>query len=182
MATIASLRYAMENSQMRVLCHIFGSPRIGGEEWRQLVHSVPNLRLYRVEKANDSFVTMPHGNDWVHCGHSIKFGDVAAQQGESVQFTAHRFDRLAPIASLSHTLQKVATEPVRVLKSVQSVAAEPGKALRSVQSKVVSTHMQGSIQSYVDKLSGSGDNWCTEFSGMEGKGVSGLGNEMRTLA
>eukprot|EP00985_Skeletonema_marinoi_P005435 scaffold2354_cov141-Skeletonema_marinoi.AAC.1 len=186
MATIASLRYAMDNSQMRVLCHTFGCPRIGGEEWRQLVHSVPNLRLYRVEKAHDSFVTMPTGHEWVHCGHSIQFGDAA--QGENVKFTAHRFDRSAPNVSLSHTLQKVATEPVRVLKSVQSVAAEPGKVLRSVQSKVVNIPIQGSsngkdaIQSYVDKLSSSGDNWVTEFSGMKGKGVSGLNNEMRTLA
>jgi len=186
MATIASLRYAMDNSQMRVLCHTFGCPRIGGEEWRQLVHSVPNLRLYRVEKAHDSFVTMPTGHEWVHCGHSIQFGDAA--QGENVKFTAHRFDRSAPNVSLSHTLQKVAAEPVRVLKSVQSVAAEPGKVLRSVQSKVVNIPIQGSsngkdaIQSYVDKLSSSGDNWVTEFSGMKGKGVSGLDNEMRTLA
>ncbi len=172
---------------MRVICHTFGSPRIGGEEWRQLVHSVPNLRLYRVEKANDSFVTMPNGHDWVHCGHSIQFGDVA-QQVETEQFTAHRFDRSAPNASLSQTLQKVASEPVRVLKSVQSVATEPGKVLRSVQSKVGNIPIQGSsngkdaIQSYVDNLSSSGDSWFTEFSGMKGKGVSGLDNELRTLA
>ena len=24
---------------------------LGGEDWRQLAHSVPNLRIYRVEKA-----------------------------------------------------------------------------------------------------------------------------------
>lgn len=195
MATIASLRYAMDNSQMRVLCHTFGCPRIGGEEFRQLVHSVPNLRLYRVVKAHDSFVSLPAGNEWVHCGHSIQFGDGGAQGGEHVKFTAHRFDRSAPPnVSLSHTLQKVATEPGRVLKTVQSVATEPGKVLRSVQSKVVNNipMSQGSssnngkdasIQSYVDKLSSSGDsNWVTEFSGMNGKGVSGLDNEMRTLA
>ena len=182
MATIASLRYAMANSQMRVLCHTFGCPRIGGEEWRQLVHSVPNLRLYRVEKAHDSFVNIPTGNEWVHCGHSIQVSD------DEVHFTAHRFDRSAPHVSLSHTLQKVATDPGRVLKSVQSVATEPGKVLRSVQSKVVNIPIQGSsngkdaIQSYVDKLSSSGDNWFTEFSGMKGKGVSGHDNEMRTLA
>eukprot|EP00986_Skeletonema_menzelii_P004337 scaffold1467_cov147-Skeletonema_menzelii.AAC.3 len=187
MATIASLRYAMDNSQMRVLCHTFGCPRVGGEEWRQLVHSVPNLRLFRVEKAHDSFVNIPTGNEWVHCGHSIQFSDDASQ-GENVQFRAHRFDRSAPHVSLSHTLQKVATDPGRVLKSVQSVATEPGKVLRSVQSKVVNIPIQGSsngkdaIKSYVDKLSSSGDNWVTEFSGMKGKGVSGHDNEMRTLA
>ena len=186
MATIASLRYAIENSQMRVICHTFGSPRVGGEEWRQLVHSVPNLRLYRVEKANDPFVTLPAGHDWVHCGHSIQFSDVA--QGSNIQFTARRFDRSAHSASLTHTLQKVATEPGRVLKSVQSVASEPGKVLRSVQSKVVSIPMQGpmngkdAIQCYVDKLSSSNNNWVTEFSGMKGTGVSGHDNEIRTLS
>ena len=174
MATIASLRYAMDNSQMRVLCHTFGSPRVGGEEWRQLVHSVPNLRIYRVERANDSFVTMPAGNEWVHCGHSIQMDE---------QFTAHRFDRAAPIASLSQMAQRVLT------KSVQSVATEPVKVLRSA-SKVVSIPIQGgpsngkdaTIESYVDKLRSSGDSWFTEFSGMKGNGVSGIDNEMRTIA
>jgi hypothetical protein len=170
MATIASLRYAMDNSQMRVLCHAFGSPRIGGEDWRQLVHSVPNLRIYRVEKANDPFVTMPNGNEWVHCGHSIQLGD-AAQQGDTLELTAHRFDRSsASNASLSHTLQKVASEPVRVLtKSVPF----PTQG---------SSNGKEAIQSYVDKLITSGNSWFTEFSGMNGKGVSGMDNEMRTLA
>ena len=45
-----------------------------------------------------------------------------------------------------------------------------------------SSNGKDAIQSYVDKLSSSGDNWFTEFSGMKGKGVSGHDNEMRTLA
>ena len=143
---------------------------LGGEDWRQLAHSVPNLRIYRVEKANDPFVTMPNGNEWVHCGHSIQLGD-AAQQGDTLELTAHRFDRSsASNASLSHTLQKVASEPVRVLtKSVPF----PTQG---------SSNGKEAIQSYVDKLITSGNSWFTEFSGMNGKGVSGMDNEMRTLA
>lgn len=172
MATIASLRYAMGNSQMRVICHTFGSPRIGGEEWRQLVHSIPNLRIYRVEKAHDSFVTMPTGNEWVHCGHSIQ---ILGEEETSVQFEAHRFDRAAPNASLSHTLQKVATEPVRVLRSASKVVSMPIQGTSNNNGK-------DAIEAYVDKLRSSGDCWFTEFSGMKGEGVSGMNNEMRTLA
>lgn len=86
MATIASLRYASSNSQMRVSCNVFSSPRIGCEQWRQMVHSTANLRIYRVENASDPYVLLPSGNEWVQCGHAIQIGDGA-------EFKARRFDR-----------------------------------------------------------------------------------------
>ena len=45
MATIGAVRYALKHPMIRVSCHVFGSPRVGGEDFRQLVHSVPNLKV-----------------------------------------------------------------------------------------------------------------------------------------
>jgi hypothetical protein len=93
-AIIASFRYASLKPQMRVSCHVFGSPRVGGEGWRQMVHSVPNLRLYRIVNGSDPYVLLPNGNEWVHCGNAIRISDVKTCKGKvGVTIKARRFDR-----------------------------------------------------------------------------------------
>jgi len=160
MATIASLRYASLNSQMRVSCHVFGSLRIGGEEWRQRVHSVPNLRIYRVENGADPYVSLPSGNEWIQCGHAIRISDDAA-------FEARRFDRDRP-SSAGGVLSN------NMLGFVQ---AKVGMAQgSSSQGKV-----DHEIASYGEKLTSSGDSWFTDFCEMKGSGIR-ANNERRMLA
>ena len=86
---------------MRVSCHVFGSPRVGGEEWRQAVHSVPNLRIYRAENGSDPYVMLPNGNEWVHCGHAIQICDLT---GHRVAVSIRHVDLMAA----SHQLPMVA--------------------------------------------------------------------------
>ena len=161
-ATIASLRYASANSQMRVSCNVFSSPRVGGEEWRQLVHSVPNLRIYRVENGSDPYVMLPSGSEWIQCGHAIQITDNESDGHVGSEFKARRFDRDQSTSTQNN-----------LLGYVQAKVFSQG----SVDGKV--SH---EIQSYVEKLSTSGEQWFTDFCEVKGKGVSGENNEMRVLA
>mmetsp|Transcript_26087 Transcript_26087/g.54438 ORF Transcript_26087/g.54438 Transcript_26087/m.54438 type:complete len:761 (+) Transcript_26087:109-2391(+) len=168
MATIAALRYSLSNSQMRVSCHVFGSPRVGGEEWRQMVHSVSNLRVYRVENGVDPFVLLPAGNEWIHCGHAIQ---ILGDDCDVAEFKARRFDRDRD--------------------SSGGVSSNNTNLLGYVQAKVGSiAYPQGSssqgrvdheIQSYDEKLTGSGDEWFSDFCEMKGDGIR-ANNERRMLA
>ncbi|KAL7538860.1 hypothetical protein ACHAXR_011421 [Thalassiosira sp. AJA248-18] len=163
MATIASLRYASSNPQMRVSCNVFASPRIGGDEWRQLVHSVPNLRVFRVENGSNLSVSYsPSGNERIHCGHVIQICDCVQYSTGKVgsEFKARRFDRDRSPGIF-----------------VQAKIIPMNLARGSSQSKV-----DHEIQSYVDKLTNSGDKWFSDFCELKGKGVSGANNERRTLA
>eukprot|EP00578_Thalassiosira_sp_NH16_P001177 CAMPEP_0181129134 /NCGR_PEP_ID=MMETSP1071-20121207/29159_1 /TAXON_ID=35127 /ORGANISM="Thalassiosira sp., Strain NH16" /LENGTH=517 /DNA_ID=CAMNT_0023215099 /DNA_START=512 /DNA_END=2065 /DNA_ORIENTATION=+ len=162
MATIASLRYASSNSQMRVSCHVFGSPRIGGEEWRQLVHSVPNLRICRAENSSDPYVLMPSGNEWVQCGHAIQICDDVSDGNAGIQFKARRFDRDQP--AFTHN---------NLLGFVQAKVLSQGSAQGKVDHE---------IQSYVEKIASSGEQWFADFCEVKGEGVSGDNNERRLLA
>jgi len=45
LATIGSVRYAALHPMMRVSCCGFGCPKVGGMDFRQLVHSFPNLKV-----------------------------------------------------------------------------------------------------------------------------------------
>ena len=166
-AQIASVRYATAKAQMRVKCTVFGSPRIGGQEWRHLVHSLPNLCIYRIENGADPFVEQPQGAEWKHCGHSIKICE--SNSGVGVAFRALRFG----------------VEPA---ESAEKSMIAPQNILRAVQSKVViptcSSQHRGDheMENVVEKLVRSGDKWIADFVGMRGNGVLSVGNERRMLS
>ncbi|KAL3757486.1 hypothetical protein ACHAWU_000883 [Discostella pseudostelligera] len=171
MATIASFRYASSKPQMRVSCHVFSSPRIGGEAWRQLVHSVPNLRVYRAENGSDPYVLMPSGNEWVHCGHAVQIHDLSGGSSNSteIEIKARRFDRDTATSTNSNLLGYVQSMviPKTITNGVSS--SQQGK-------------MDHEMQSYVEKLTRSGEQWFTDFCEWKGKGLSGANDEMRRLA
>lgn len=51
LATIGAMRYAVLQPMIRVSCNAFGSPRVGGTEFRSLVHSLPNLKVIYTKPA-----------------------------------------------------------------------------------------------------------------------------------
>ena len=169
LATIASFRYATSKPQMRVSCNVFGSPRVGGEEWRQLVHSVPNLRIYRAENGADPYVMLPNGNEWVHCGHAIQITDLTGQQ-IGVDIKAHRFDGGSQ-AGTTTTNGNLFDYVQALPKNLTQVGVGT-----SQQSKV-----DHEIQSYVEKLTRSGLQWFDNFC-EEGSGISGDDDEIRVLS
>ena len=162
MATIASFRYAISKPQMRVSCNVFSSPRVGGEEWRQLVHSVPNLRIYRTENGADPCVVLPSGNEWVHCGHAVQISDLTGHT-VGVDIKARRFDNGQ--ANNGNLFGYVQALP----KNITQVGSSHSK-------------VDHEIQSYVEKLTRSGEKWFIDFCEVKGQGVSGANNEIRTLS
>jgi hypothetical protein len=169
MATIASYRLATSKPQMRVSSFVYGSPRVGGEEWRQAVHSVPNLRLYRVENGSDPFVQLPYGNEWSHCGHAIQISDLMNCNGKlGVTIKARRFDSSSSSVSTTATNSILGFATSKVLGSA---SREAGK-------------IDHEIQSYVEKLARTGSHWFTDFCELlDNKGVmNDTNDEMRFLS
>lgn len=182
LATIGAMRYATSQPMMRVSCHLFGCPRIGGEDWRQLVHSLANLKVFRAENANDSYVLLPGGSEWVQVGHAISIvdttitsssegngGTTTASNGSSnVRFMARRFDR-DRMTSNNGMFDLIKCPKVNLP--------------RGMTQGLTTQKVDHEMKSYVNKLTQSGDRWFTEFSGMNGNGViSFADNERRLLA
>mmetsp|Transcript_15635 Transcript_15635/g.33301 ORF Transcript_15635/g.33301 Transcript_15635/m.33301 type:complete len:711 (-) Transcript_15635:212-2344(-) len=162
MATIGAVRYATSQPMIRVSCHVFGVPRLGGEEWRQMVHSVPNLKVFRAENQFDPFIALPSGSDWIHVGHGISFGE-GADYG--VEFNVRQFDR--DRSSNGNTMFRVP----KVSLAVNPLLAHSKDGKHDHE-----------IKTYADKLISSGDKWFSEFSGFKGSGVNGANNEKRTIS
>jgi hypothetical protein len=99
LATIGGVRYASNRPTMRVSAHVFGAPKVGAHNFRQLANSLSNLKIIRVENKEDSSIVstpIDHTIKWEHAGHAIAIG------GKAV--TAYRFDQNKPVAASHHAV------------------------------------------------------------------------------
>merc|ERR1712165_218505 len=102
LAQLASLRYACLRPNLFVSCYNFGCPKIGALNYRYYVHSLPNLKLMRMEYGCDPWINEPTQPVWVHAGHCIviESGNKAGKSNndDSTSTTtarAYRLDRHA---------------------------------------------------------------------------------------
>jgi len=93
-ATLAALTYADKNPQLRISANVYGCPRIGKEPFRRWVHSLPNLRVFRLENPQDFALAFPGGKDFMTVGHGIQI---------NAGFKVYRFDNFTPSKKLIRT-------------------------------------------------------------------------------
>jgi len=91
LATICAIRYATAFPMMRVACHVFGCPRVGAKSFKQLAHSLPNLKVVRIENAKDPHLDAS-GQHLVHVGHTIRIPDNKSNKSP----LAYKFDKHSP--------------------------------------------------------------------------------------
>lgn len=178
LATIAAMKYADSCPMIRVSCHAYGSPRVGGLEFRQLVHSLPNLKVVRLENGSDPYVCMPEGSSWFHVGHTITLnaaasssfpsvgglmesGNNASSDSNTVDLLAYRFDKERPSANF-----------IVNGMSALSRMGHHGKGDHDIKAYVMA----------LERTILMGTPWVDRFVGMVGDGVvSKMDNEQRLV-
>lgn len=179
LGTICASRYATSFPMMRVSCFTFGCPQIGGAEWRLHVHSLPNLKVFRVENGSH----MHHNSDstLTHVGHSIVFDHISSDS---------KFPNTSSSSSPSSRSRKnYDTVRAQVYKfdngpththAPKSRVFRLGKSGRNKQDK-----MNNTVQSYVSTMrhfTHMGIPWVIDFTGENcGEGVKGLRDEKRNM-
>ncbi len=113
LASIAAYKYAKSRPATRVRCQTFGCPRLGGADFRNDVHSLPNLNVTKIERSTDPFISMPEGTEWNHVGHTLRINQSASAmvslgmrmpaEARPVEFQLYRFDKHRPGTSLVTT-------------------------------------------------------------------------------
>ena len=194
LATLAGARFASSRSQLRVCCSLFGSPRVGGVEFRHWANSLPNLKALRVEYGSDPWVMAPEGAPWSHVGHSIaidstvtsvsekdfkmeslhpKLGDHAKKDEEEkkvpVIARAYRFDQHRPSASAG--------------KQFLSTVAKSMTGGHHVATKSEKGDHELSVYVYaVERIANLKIPWVSDFVGEDaGEGVIGKGGHDRRM-
>jgi hypothetical protein len=69
MATLAAQRYALARSELRIAVLTTACPKVGAADFRSAVHSLPNLKVMRVEYGNGRPMAAPNG---CQVGHTIR--------------------------------------------------------------------------------------------------------------
>eukprot|EP00521_Asterionellopsis_glacialis_P011171 CAMPEP_0195292408 /NCGR_PEP_ID=MMETSP0707-20130614/9319_1 /TAXON_ID=33640 /ORGANISM="Asterionellopsis glacialis, Strain CCMP134" /LENGTH=718 /DNA_ID=CAMNT_0040352867 /DNA_START=317 /DNA_END=2473 /DNA_ORIENTATION=+ len=181
LATIAGLRYASSREMMRVSCHIFGSPKVGGKAWRQTVNSTPNLKVIRIEHGNDPYVNLPSENGmsanpakivvnagggkdasggYLHVGHTVVVTSPDNKSNSSGTAIAYRFEKNKPTP-----------------KNFLGISLVP----KTKDKKVASQHGMETYVRAMEQFARLGFSWVKNYHGEDGKGVTGSGNEKRQM-
>jgi hypothetical protein len=121
MATIGAVRFSTARPSLRFSCYTFGSPKVGAPDFEQLVNTLPNLKLMRVELPGDSNTTHPadHGAvKYQHAGHSLVLSN------NSNKILAYKFDSKKPHSSMSNILRMQKTDVQSYVKALEAFASE----------------------------------------------------------
>ena len=183
LATLAGARYASSRHQIRVCCNLFGSPKVGGVEFRHWANSLPNLKVMRVEYGSDPWVAAPEGTAWSHVGHSIvidsavtsvsdkgfKMGSLHPKIGDKVPIIAraYRFDQ--------HRSHNSASK-----QFLSSVAKSMTGGHHSATKSEKNDHELSGYVYAVERIATLKIPWVSDFVGEDtGEGVVGIGHDRR---
>jgi hypothetical protein len=122
LATIGAVRFASARPTLRFSCHAFGSPKVGSHDFSQLVNTLPNLKVVRVELLGDANCTYPvdHGSvKYQHAGHSIVISN-----NNSNKVLAYRFDAKKPNSSMSNLLRMQKPDIHAYVKALEPFASD----------------------------------------------------------
>ena len=156
MATLAAYRYATNRPMVRVSCRTFGSPKVGDRVFRQQANSLPNLKVMRIENANDPKCLAPDAAHGSHVGHSIVLSKT--HDGSGIVASAFKFDD-------DHDARKQRSSKPNIL----AAAFKKERDITSYVSTLEQMHQAKPRQ------------WPTDFKGEDGTGVRGKDNEQRQV-
>jgi len=179
LATMSASRYATSFPMMRVSCLAFRCPKIGGIGWRLHVHSLPNLKIIRIE--NGLYLEYPSESILTHVGHSIVLDNISSDSS-----LASTSANLSPRSRTRKSYDNVRAFAYKFDKGSNHVQTSKsrvfrlGKSGRNKQGK-----MSHTVQSYVNTITQfthMGIPWVVDYTGENvGKGVTGMRDEKRNM-
>jgi len=153
LALLSASLYAISFPMMRVYCHVFGSPKVACShgKLRDLVHSLPNLKILRIEQASDPYVHTPEGSSWTHIGHTIR---IAEDRAKAYKFDKHQSSNPMEFFIKQHYNKKNWKKQDNPLHSYVHT---------------------------LERFTHRGIPWVKTFAGEEGNGLIGKNEEKRLL-
>ena len=154
LATIAAVHCAAKYPMMTISCQTFGCPKIGLQKFKERAHSLPNLRIFRVENGSDACISLPNGPSWQHVGHTIVFAKnkkPSSTQKEPIFVQIFKFG-------------KKGTFSIKVKKA-----------------NIKQDHEMCSYLDVIESFTHLGCQWVNKFAGEDGDGILATDNEERLV-
>jgi hypothetical protein len=177
LALLGSMRYACSRPAMMVSCYAFGCPKVGALDFRHCVHSLPNLKIMRLEYGFDPWVHAPENPTWTHAGHTIS---ILPQQ----------FNKDRKIGSEKPTKEKDQnnTQHEYLIRAYKFGNDRPDSAVNrkfiGKKGNRQEKQIDHDLSSYLNAIGAAlkeSSSWPRGFVGEEGSGVQGLNSENRLV-
>lgn len=170
LAQLASLRYACLRPNLFVSCYNFGCPKIGALNYRYYVHSIPNLKVIRMEYGCDPWINEPSQPVWEHAGHCIVIDSSLNKAGKSANDStagttarAYKFGASRPADTASSN------------KFIRGLSRQGSKAGSKQERQT--DHEISSYIGALERMVKTRAPWPMDFEGVGGISVSGSNQE-----
>lgn len=173
LALIAAVRCAEHQQDLTVSFHGFGIPKVGQESFRFRAHSLPNLRIIRVEHAADFYVDLPTG-PWEHIGHTIVI-DYSKDKKRTM---------VNPMSNQSELVLAYATAYKFGKKCHANNMNLRGRHVIDPRGKKTQGKADHEMRNYlhaIEHFTHMGSQWVTSFANEFGSGIVMGNNETRSL-
>jgi hypothetical protein len=118
MATLAAQRYALARSDLRIAVLTTACPKVGAADFRSAVHSLPNLKVMRVEYGNGRPMAAPNG---CQVGHTIRIHpSVGTNKPVAHPVKAYKFGDADDTGRSLFKREKDVSDYVRALESLNT--------------------------------------------------------------
>ena len=182
LALLASMRYANFRPAIMVSCFALGCPKVGALNFRYYVHSLPNLKVMRLEYGSDPWINAPDSPNWTHTGHSIVITSAGGKNGDDKE-------ALSEVAETNINKHPAAVPQVIAHKfgNYRLTSASASGKFKTLLSRQANRHEKQNdhdIVSYVhgiEMVSRAGAEWPKDFASEHGRGVHGLNKEKRLV-
>jgi len=198
LAAISASRYATSFPMMRVSCFAFGSPKIGGTEWKHHVHSLPNLKVIRLQNGADPWAdcSSESSSSLTHVGHTITLLSPSSSSSSRSGSSSSAAGGDQRPFSLPASPRSRARKSVDSVVKVKALAYKFDKGSNSQSSKsravfhfkrpgLKNEKRDHTIHAYVHSMkhfTHHGTPWVTEYVGEDvGNGVTGMEDEKRNV-
>jgi hypothetical protein len=151
MAQLAAFRYGTAHPELRCAALVSAAPRVGLDDFRWTVNSLPNVKIMRLEFGR---MMHPTPNQGCSAGHSIRIHPSISSSG------------------------KPNANPVKAFKF--SDGPQEGSGVRSLLSLKRDKNISDYVQALKD-LDICGQAWVKDYFRQDGAGVHGKDNEARQM-
>ena len=183
LALLASMRYANLRPAIMVSCFALGCPKVGALNFRYYVHSLPNLKVMRLEYGSDPWINAPDSPNWTHTGHSI----VMTSAGGKNVISGDDKEAQPEVSETNSTKHPTSIPQVIAHKfgnNRPTSASTSGKLKTLMSRQWQEKQNDHDIASYmygIEMISRAGSEWPKDFAGEDGTGVHGLDKEKRLV-
>ena len=175
LATIGALRCAENYPMMTVSCHGFGVPKVGQKDFRLRAHSLPNLKIIRVEHCSDVYVHLPVG-PWEHVGHTVTINYSKSKKRTMINPKGNEGDTITATAQAFKFGRKNQNTNTNTMHRVRNtIDARANK----VQGKA--DHEMRNYLHALEHFTHMGNPWVSSFANELGSGIVTAENEVRLV-